>query len=171
MTALPPERRTTRGRRWRLPLVVGVVAMLALALAVFAATRPAATLVVRVGDEVALRVPLRGEPVWEVHWQHSVAGILVRDTFAWRDGRMVLTDTRTPLLDVAGLGHTPGEGELRRDGDDHWIAGIDRVIPGGAYTLRIGSQRAPTTLVHRGRSYSLTARHAGASARIEVIPR
>jgi hypothetical protein len=150
---------------------VALMAALAVALGFFLVTRPVATLVVRVGDEVAVRVPLRGEPVWEVHWQHSVAGILVRDRFAWRDGRMVLTDTRTPLLDVAGLGYTPGEGELRRDGDDHWIAGIDRVIPGGAYTMRIGSERAPTTLVHRGRAYPLSTRHASALARIEVIPR
>jgi hypothetical protein len=55
-----------------------------------------------------------------------VAQVRVRDVFAWRDGTMLLTDQLTPLIDIAGLGHTPGRGDLRDDGDGgYWIAGID----------------------------------------------
>lgn len=119
---------------------------------------------------VLVRVPLRGDPTWEVQWRHSVAGILVRDIFAWRDGRMLLTDTLTPQLDVAGLGHIPGRGELRDDGAGrYWIAGIDEPIPGNAYLVRIGSAQAPTVLVHHGREFPLSVAHAGERVRIEVV--
>jgi hypothetical protein len=119
--------------------------------------------------EVIARVPLRGDPTWEVRWQHSVAGIVVRDVFAWRDGQMFLTDTLTPQLDVAGLGHTPGRGELRDDGEGgYWIADLDQPIRGNAYWVRIGSVHAPTVLVHGNREFRLSERHPGVRARIEV---
>ena len=120
------------------------------------------------GDEVA-RISLRTDPTWEVRWVHSVAGIAVRDIFAWRDGHMLLTDSLTPRLDVAGLGHTPGRGELRDDGEGgHWIAGIDEPVPGGRYWLRVGSEAAPTVLVHGSREYDLTREHAGERVLLQV---
>ena len=123
------------------------------------------------GEEI-VRIPLRDDPTWEVRWRHSVAGIVVRDIFAWRDGQMLLTDTLTPQLDVAGLGHTPGRGELFDDGDGgYWIAGIDEPIRGNAYWIRIGSERAPTALVHGDRTYELSVAHASVRARIEVVTR
>jgi hypothetical protein len=131
---------------------------------------PAILRVVTKGGDEILRVPLEQGPTWEIHWQHSVANILVRDRFTWRDGRMLLTDTLTPLLDVAGLGHTPGRGELRDDGNGGaWIAAIDEAIPGNAYWIRIGSARAPTTLVYAERSYPLSIDYPNVRARIEVI--
>ena len=132
--------------------------------------RPGPELVVSTDDGIeVVRLPLRTDPTWEVRWTHSVAGIVVRDIFAWRDGRMLLTDTLTPQLDVAGLGHIPGRGELRDDGDGgHWIAGIDEPMPGGAYWLRVGSEHAPTVLVHGAREFDLTSTHAGARLRLEV---
>lgn len=148
-------------------VVLGVSAALMAYEALF---RPGPELVVRTeaGAEV-VRLPLRTDPTWEVRWTHSVAGIVVRDIFAWRDGRMLLTDTLTPQLDVAGLGHTPGRGELRDDGDGgHWIAAIDEPVAGGAYWLRVGSERAPTVLVHGAREVDLTATHAGERLRLEV---
>jgi hypothetical protein len=169
----------SRGRRSRLPLVVMTAALAVAAAGAWGAVTSRSTgpvLTVSVEDratgssETILRLPLRDHPTWEIQWRHSVAGILVRDRFAWREGRMVLTDTLTPHLDVAGLGHTPGEGALRRDdAGDAWIAGIDRVIPGDAYRVRIGSARAPTVLLHAGRAYPLSAQHAGRLARIAVV--
>jgi hypothetical protein len=126
--------------------------------------------VVAAGGEEILQIPLVEGLAWEIHWQHSVTGIVVRDRFAWHEGQMLLTDTLTPLLDVAGLGHLPGRGELRDDGNGGvWIAAIDEAIPGNAYWLRIGSSRAPTTLVYAGRSYALSVDHPNVRARIEVI--
>ena len=136
--------------------------------------RPGPELVVTTeGGVELLRLPLRGDPTWEVRWVHSVAGIVVRDIFAWRDGRMLLTDSLTPLLDVAGLGSTPGRGDLRDDGEGgFWIAGIDETIPDATYRLRVGSAAAPTTLVHGAREVDLSAEHAGERVRISVaVPR
>jgi hypothetical protein len=121
------------------------------------------------GDTI-LRLPLATEPRWEVHWVHSVAGILVRDSFLWKDGTMLLTDSRTPRLDVAGLGHIEGRGVMKSDDQGgYWIADLDEPIPGNAYTIRVGSSFAPTAIVHAGTSYSLTDEHAGERATIAVI--
>ena len=133
--------------------------------------RPGAELLVlsTEGDEI-LRLALRGDPTWEVRWVHSVAGIVVRDVFAWRDGRMLLTDSLTPRLDVAGLGHTPGRGELQDDGDGgYWIAGIDEPIPGNGYWLRAGSASAPTVLVHGASEYDLSSAYAGERLLLKVV--
>jgi hypothetical protein len=169
--------RDGRGRRKkRLPLLVlagagfvllGVSAALMAYEALF---RPGPELLVSTSDGAeVLRVPLRTDPTWEVRWTHSVAGIVVRDIFAWRDERMLLTDTLTPQLDVAGLGHIPGRGDLRDDGDGgYWIAEIDEPIEGGSYVLRVGGERAPTVLVHGAREFDLTSTHAGQRLRLEV---
>jgi hypothetical protein len=169
-------RNERRGRRRRLPLLVVagagfvVLGILAALTAYGAWLRPGPELVVSTsaGAEV-LRLPLRGDPTWEVRWVHSVTAIVVRDIYAWRDGRMLLTDSLTPQLDVAGLGHTPGRGELRDDGEGgFWIAGIDEPVPGNGYWLRVGGADAPLTLVHGARAYDLTRTHAGERLRIEV---
>ena len=172
--AKQPGRRGRRRRR--LPLLVWVAAAFVLLgisaalMAYEALFRPGPELLVvsAEGHEVA-RIPLRTDPTWEVRWVHSVAGIVVRDIFAWRDGRMFLTDSLTPQLDVAGLGHTPGRGELRDDGEGgYWIAGIDEPVPGGSYWLRVGSKTAPTVLVHGAREYDLTQAHAGERVLLKV---
>ena len=83
---------------------------------------------------------------------------------------MWLTDHRTPYLDIAGLGHTPGRGELRDDGEGgFWIAGIDLRLAGDVHRFIIGSAHAPTQLLHAGRVHDLSASHPGVRARIEVI--
>jgi hypothetical protein len=116
-----------------------------------------------------LRLPLGDDPTWEIAWVHSVAGVVVRDAFAWRDGTMVLTDQRTPFIDIAGLGHIPGRGELRDDGaGGYWIAGIDQRLADDVHRFVIGSAHAPTTLLHGGHAYDLSATHPGVRARIEV---
>jgi len=127
--------------------------------------------VVTTAGEVLVRAPLGHEATWEIAWLHSVAQVEIRDAFAWRDGTMLLTDQRTPFLDIAGLGHIPGRGELRDDGEGgYWIAGIDQRLVGDVHRFIIGSVHAPTTLLHAGRAYDLSASHPGVRARIEVRP-
>ena len=168
----------TRGRRdRRLPLLVAVLCSLA-ALPGGAGGAAAAgddgaagpeLWVVTAAGEVVLRVPLGGDPTWEIAWIHSVAGVRIRDAFAWRDATMLVTDQRTPLIDIAGLGHIPGRGELRDDGDGgYWIAGIDERLADDVHRFVIGSVHAPSTLLHAGRAYELSATHPGVRARIEV---
>ena len=127
-------------------------------------------LVTTAAGEELVRVSLKSDPTWAYVWIHSVAQVQVRDVFAWRDGTMLLTDQLTPLIDIAGLGHTPGRGDLRDDGDGgYWIAGIDAPIAGNVHRFIIGTERAPTTLVHAGRSFELSETHPGVHARIEVF--
>ena len=63
----------------------------------------------------------------------------------------------------------------RRDGlrDDGvggiWIADINEPIPGNAYWMRIGSARAPTTLVYGDRAYPLSVEHPNLRVKLEVI--
>lgn len=168
------------GRRSRLPPLV-VAAWLAIAGATAPAQaagdpsppadRAAARLrVVTAADEVIVDVPLAEDGTWELLWTHSVAQVVVRDSFAWRRSMMWLTDHRTPYLDIAGLGHTPGRGELRDDGaGGSWIADIDLRLAGDVHRFIIGSALAPTTLLHAGRAHDLSASHPGVRARIEVI--
>ena len=168
---------TTRGRRPRLPLVVvGTVAVflamvgsLPMAYDVLWRAGPELVVTTEAGEEL-VRDSLKTDPTWEYAWVHSVAQVRVRDVFAWRDGTMLLTDQFTPLIDIAGLGYTPGRGELRDDGEGgYWIAGIDEPIAGNVHRVIIGTELAPTTLVHAGRSYELSKTHPGVRARIEVI--
>jgi hypothetical protein len=161
----------------RLPPFVAVAA-LAFALAGAGASAAAAgdagpagaeLWVITAAGEVLVRVPLGDDPTWEIAWVHSVVGVRIRDAFAWRDATMRLTDQRTPLIDIAGLGHIPGRGELRDDGEGgYWIAGIDERLAGDVHRFVIGSAHAPSTLLHGGRSYELSATHPGVRARIEV---
>lgn len=157
-------------------MVAGVLVFLAmvgsLPMAYDVLWRPGPQLAVTTEDgEELVRVSLKTDPTWEIVWTHSVAQVRVRDVFAWRDGTMLLTDQLTPFIDIAGLGHIPGRGELRDDGDGgYWIAGIDAPILGNVHRFIIGSERAPTTLVHAGRAFDLSTTHPGVHARIEVIP-
>jgi hypothetical protein len=126
--------------------------------------------VVTAAGEVIVDVPLAEDHTWELIWTHSVAQVPVRDSFAWRRSMMWLTDHRTPYLDIAGLGHTPGRGEIRDDGEGGtWIADIDLRLADDVHRFIIGSALAPTTLLHAGRAHDLSASHPGVRARIEVI--
>ncbi|MDF1522161.1 MAG: DUF1850 domain-containing protein [Trueperaceae bacterium] len=150
-------------------LFVAMVGSLPMAYDVLLRPGPELVVITDAGEEL-VRVSLKTDPTWEYVWTHSVAQVRVRDVFAYRDGTMLLTDQLTPLIDIAGLGHTPGRGDLRDDGDGgYWIADLDVPIAGNVHRFIIGTERAPTTLVHAGRSFELTATHPGVHARIEVI--
>ncbi len=151
-------------------VLVGVmVGLLPMALDALGRAGPELVVTTAAGEEL-VRVSLGADPTWAYVWVHSVAQVRVRDVFAWRDATMLLTDQMTPLIDIAGLGHTPGRGELRDDGDGgYWIAGIDAPIAGNVHRFIIGTERAPTTLVHAGRSFELSETHPGVHARIEVF--
>jgi hypothetical protein len=161
----------------RLPLLVAIAATLAGLPGLAGPARAAGDggpagpelWVITASGEVLLRVALGDDPTWEIAWVHSVAGVRIRDAFAWRGATMRLTDQRTPLIDIAGLGHIPGRGELRDDGEGgYWIAGIDQRLVDDVHRFVIGSAHAPSTLLHAGRAYELSATHPGVRARIEV---
>ena len=110
---------------------------------------------------VLLELDLAQDPTWEVWWNHSVAGFLVRDLYRYEDGKMLLTATHTPDF-AAGLGHIPGRGILESDGrGGYWIRAIDEAVPGNRYLLRVGARRVDHRIVYAGKAYSLSAQAAG----------
>ncbi len=149
-------------------VLLGITAALTVYGALF---RPGPELHVRTaaGAEV-LRVPLRTDPTWEIRRVDAATGVAVRDIYAWIAGRMLLTDTLTPRLDVAGLGDAVARGEIRDDGEGgHWIAHIDAPVPDDVHWLRVGSERMATVLVHGAREYDLSETHPGERLRLEVV--
>ena len=89
------------------------------------------------GTEIArLQVP-EGSG-WCVVWRHSVEGFEVQDCYENRGGRMVLVKSLQPDF-AAGLGHIPGRGVQRSDGQGGYlIERLDEPVPGNAYILRPG---------------------------------
>ena len=108
-----------------------------------------------------LALPLDDRPAWELRWNHSVTGILVRDLFRWDGERVLLAASHQPAFD-AGLGHIPGRGRLESDGaGGYWIRDIEEPIRGNRYALRVGQTPVDHRLVHAGASHSLSAMAAG----------
>lgn len=128
------------------------------------------TLVVTTASgEVLVDVPLPADLTWRLEWTHSVARVQIVDVFAWRDGTMYVTDQLTPHLDIAGLGHFAGRGELMSlAAGGYRLANIDLPLPGNAHGLIIGSVRARSVLHVGDNSYALSETHPGTHARIEV---
>lgn len=105
---------------------------------------------------------------WCIVWNHSVAGFEVEDCYGLREGRMILERSHQPDF-AAGLGHIPGRGVQRSDGaGGYWIDGIDEVVPGNCYRLRVGSARVNHRLVAGDVEISLTALAAGDSVAIRA---
>jgi len=157
------------GRPLRLPLgLLGVA--LSLTLTAAAAGEPGPWLRVITSDgTLVLSISLAAHPSWSLTWPHSVTGTPVSDTFRWDEGRMWLAEHRTRHLDIAGLGHTPGRGQVRDDGEGGFvIAEINEPLAGNVHRIIIGSELAPTTLWHAGVAYPLSTSHAGVRARLEV---
>lgn len=89
------------------------------------------------GTEIA-RLEVPEGSGWCVVWRHSVDGFEVQDCYENRGGRMVLVTSLQPDF-AAGLGHIPGRGVQRSDGQGGYlIEGLDEPVPGNAYVLRPG---------------------------------
>ncbi len=130
-------------------------------------------LVVTTGDDVVLvDVPLPDDETWLIEWRHSVAQVTIVDTFAYREGTMLVTGQLTPHLDIAGLGAYAGRGalETRADGT-YWLRDIDLPLHGNRHSLIIGTERAPSVLVVGDQRFELSRTNPGAHARVEVLHR
>lgn len=89
------------------------------------------------GTEIA-RLDVPDGTGWCVVWRHSVAGFEVRDCYQNRGGAMVLVKSLQPDF-AAGLGHIPGRGVQRSDGQGGYlIEELDEPVPGNAYVIRPG---------------------------------
>ncbi|MCO6391044.1 DUF1850 domain-containing protein [Aliihoeflea aestuarii] len=105
---------------------------------------------------------------WCIAWNHSVAGFEVKDCYSLRGGLMVLERSHQPDF-AAGLGHIPGRGVQRSDGaGGYWIDGIDEIVPGNCYRLRVGSARVDHRIVAGDIDISLTELAAGTSVAIRA---
>src|SRR5690554_1969383 len=106
---------------------------------------------------------------WCLHWNHSVAGFLVRDCFATIDGRMMLERSHQPDF-AAGLGHIPGRGEMTSAPEGgYWIENMDEYVPNNCYRLRVGAQGVNHTLVLEGYEQNLS--ETAARERVSVMLR
>ncbi|PWG62516.1 DUF1850 domain-containing protein [Sediminicurvatus halobius] len=149
--------------RWR-----GAALVLALVLPLPALAGGARLEVVTDDGRILARLPLQAGERWCVLWEHSVAGFTVRDCYTYRDGRMVLVASHQPDF-AAGLGHVPGRGVQRSDGNGgYWIRGIDEPVPGDRYRLRVGSERVNHRIRHRDRVTSLSAQAAGEAVTLRL---
>lgn len=140
-----------------------------LVLSACAQAGPAMLEVADEGGEVLRRFALADGERWCLLWRHSVAGFEVRDCFAWRAPRLLLTDSRQPDF-AAGLGHAEGRGTLRADAAGGYrIDGIDLPVPDNRLLLRVGSAAVDHRVEIGGGVHSLSAGHAGRRLVLSVI--
>lgn len=116
------------------------------------------------GREIA-RLEIPDGAGWCVVWRHSVDGFEVQDCYENRQGTMVLVSSRQPDF-AAGLGHIPGRGVQRADGEGGYvIEGLDEPVPGNAYVMRPGGPAVD----HRLRSAAGEISLSRAAARARVV--
>jgi len=87
---------------------------------------------------------------FELRFMHSVDRLPVHDIFVYRDGGLVLEQTRC-LSFGAGLGYF-GQGELKGENGWNVIVNMNRKV--GNLPLRVGTV-ADHTIVYRGEEYHL----------------
>jgi hypothetical protein len=144
-------------------------AALTLALLAAAPASAARLEVVDATGAVALAAPLGPDGRWCLVWNHSVAGIAVRDCFRGDGGRLVLERSHQPDF-AAGLGHIPGRGEVVSDAaHGYWIEGIDAAMPATGLPLRVGSARVAHRLAVGERVIPLPAALAGERVTIRLV--
>lgn len=126
--------------------------------------------VLRLGGEPLFAATLEEGEGWCVHWNHSVAGFLVRDCYRVTGGHMVLERAHQPDF-AAGLGHIPGRGTVTAAPEGgYWINDIDEPIAGDCLRMRLGSARVDHRIVLKGAEHSLSALAAREAVRVLLRP-
>lgn len=113
--------------------------------------------------------PLTEGGRWCLLWNHSVAGFPVRDCYRAEGGQMLLERSHQPDF-AAGLGHIPGRGEMRSDGNGgYWIEAINEPVQGNCYRLRLGEMRVNHRIIlEDGQEQSLSALAARQAVRVSL---
>lgn len=141
-----------------------LAAILATAVPLGAAQADTLTARLSDGTEIA-RLAVPDGSGWCVVWRHSVAGFEVQDCYENRGGAMVLVKSLQPDF-AAGLGHIPGRGVQRSDGQGGYrIEELDEPVPGNAYVLRPGGPAVDHRLRTARAEVSLSRAAAGHSAK------
>lgn len=113
--------------------------------------------VLRENGDTIFSEPVAEGGDWCMHWNHSVAGFLVRDCYRAVDGKMMLERSHQPDF-AAGLGHIPGRGEMTDAGDGgYWIENIDELIAGNCLRMRLGSAAVDHRIVLEDTTHSLSS--------------
>lgn len=113
--------------------------------------------VLRDTGEAMFSEPVAEGQDWCIHWNHSVAGFLVRDCYRVNAGRMMLERSHQPDF-AAGLGHIPGRGEMTDAGDGgYWIENINELIADNCLRMRLGSAAVDHRIVLEGTTHSLSS--------------
>jgi hypothetical protein len=127
-----------------------------------------AYLTVTADDEVLFKLELSPGATWHIAWNHSVAGITVRDYYRWDGTQMIFMASFTPDF-AAGLGHIPGRGRVVAGPRGYWLLGINEAVTDNSYFLRVGSSSVNHRLVYHGTTYNLSAIAAHRRVSIGVI--
>lgn len=94
--------------------------------------------------------PMSEGETFELHFMHSVDKLPVQDFFVYRNGALVLEQTRC-LSFGAGLGYA-GQGELKGENGWNIIDNMDRQV--GTLPLRVGTI-ADHRIIYRGEEFRL----------------
>lgn len=105
---------------------------------------------------------------WCIHWNHSIAGILVKDCYIFYAGDMLLEYSYQPHF-AAGLGHIMGRGEqLSGEEGGYLIANINEKVPENFYYLRVGGDKVNHRILYNENNVSLSDIAAGERVRIGI---
>lgn len=140
-----------------------------LPLAVMAAETPAWHLTVTGPNQTRLvQIDLPDDGRWCLVWNHSVQGFTVEDCFRVEQGRLLLDSSHQPDF-AAGLGHTPGRGQMTSD-DQHGYRIIDMQVPmpDNQLWLRIGAKRVDHRILTDTQEVSLSELAAGERVQIQL---
>ncbi|WP_246472852.1 DUF1850 domain-containing protein [Pelagibacterium limicola] len=149
-------------------LRAGIV--LALSSTLMLADEPGSLAMLDTEGKELLTFPVKDGDRWCLHWNHSVAGFLVRDCFMAVDGRMMLERSHQPDI-AAGLGHIPGRGTMTSAPEGgYWIETINEFVPGNCLRLRVGSMAVNHRLIIGSHEESLSEIAARQPVRIVLRP-
>lgn len=117
------------------------------------------------------RLTLVNSGEWCLHWNHSVAGFLVRDCFSVEAGQLLLQRSHQPDF-AAGLDHVPERGELRSDGQGGYIIdNINEPVSDNRLRLRVGSERVSHRIVNGRQIFNLSHYVAGERIELRLVSR
>ncbi|WP_335598432.1 DUF1850 domain-containing protein [Vreelandella glaciei] len=106
--------------------------------------------------EVLLSYAISENDTWCIYWNHSVAGILVKDCYIFSAGDMLLKHSFQPHF-AAGLGHIIGRGEqLSGKEGGYLIDNINEKVPGNTYYLRVGGVNVNHRILYKEKDVSLS---------------
>ncbi|MFJ9554824.1 DUF1850 domain-containing protein [Nocardiopsis sp. NPDC101807] len=119
------------------------------------------------GGDTLGHLRLAGGGSFTVSYVHSIDGLPIEENLLVRDGRLVVDSTRVRQFG-AGMGHVPGEGTGRADGEWWVVEGMERDI-GTELTIRVGAPAVDHRIRAPGAEVRLSPCLAAHPVRVEPV--